>query len=223
MLPHVLSLYIRTSIVSHTTNGSSRPTRVSRESSSSLTSSPSVSLSSSGPLHLLNSSSGSSLLSFGVLSPFSSLVPQLCRRHRRRIRLRVLGPPRYRPDDIGRRRPRRHRQHRAPRFRPERRPPQQMDWRGPPSSPKHRIDASRRVDRRGRRCWLTLRRLDLQRRLELRQLPRGLTNAALLALLACFGPAAALWSSLAIRRHRHRQFSWYTCRPWALPWLFPAS
>jgi hypothetical protein len=74
MLPHALSLYIRTSIASHTTNGSSNPTRVSPESSSSLTSSPSVSLSSSGPLHLLNSLSGPSLfLPFGVLSPFSSL------------------------------------------------------------------------------------------------------------------------------------------------------
>jgi hypothetical protein len=73
-LPHVLSLYIRISIASHTTNGSSNPTRVSPESSSSLTSSPSVSLSSSGPLHLLNSLSGPSLfLPFGVLSTFSSI------------------------------------------------------------------------------------------------------------------------------------------------------
>ena len=125
------------------------PTLVSRESSSSLTSSPSVSLSSNGPLHLLNSSYGLSLLPFGFLSPFSSLVSQLCWRHRWRIRLRILGPPHYRPDDIGRRRPRRHQQHRAPRFRPERRPAQQMDWRGPPRPSKHRILAPRRMDRRG--------------------------------------------------------------------------
>ena len=52
--------------------------------------------------------------------------------------------------------------------------------------------------------------------------PADSPDVALLALLACFGPAATLRSSLAIRLHRHGQFVWYLCRIWALPWLFLA-
>ena len=127
----------------------------------------------------------------------------------------AVGPARHRPDDIGCRKPRRHRQHRALRFLPE----QQIDGRHPLRPPKHYILAPRWVDHRERRRRFTLRRLDLQRCLELRQSPRWLADVPLLALLACFRPAATLWSSLAIRRHRHRQFPWYRCRPWAL-WPF---
>jgi hypothetical protein len=73
MLPQGPSLYIQISIASHTTNDSSNRIRVSQESSSNLTSSPSVSPSSSAPPHLPNSSSGASLrLPFA--SPRSSHV-----------------------------------------------------------------------------------------------------------------------------------------------------
>jgi hypothetical protein len=58
MLPHALSLYTQISIASLITNGRSTPSRASRESSSSLTSSPSDSPSSSVPPQLLNSLSG---------------------------------------------------------------------------------------------------------------------------------------------------------------------
>jgi hypothetical protein len=204
----------------HTKNGCSNPIRVFRESSSSLTSRPSVSLSSSGPPRLLNSSSGLSLfLPFSVLSPFLSLFCRgvgviseifvcaswgLCATDRM---ISVVA----RSDDT--------------------------DSIAPPDSARtgglhskwtggalRARQAPHPFAQAGgsRRRRFALRRLELQCRLALRQLTRRLPDAGPLALLACFGPAAALWSSLAIRLHRHTQFPWRPCRPWALPWLFPA-
>jgi hypothetical protein len=145
MSPQGPSLCIQISTVSHTTNDSSNRIRVSQESSSNLTSSPSVSPSSSAPPHLPNSSSGASPVFPSHTPCHLTSVPQLRRRYRWHIRLRVLGPPRNRPHDIRRRRTRRHRQHRAPRFRPERRPPQQMDRRSPARTLKQRIATARRL------------------------------------------------------------------------------
>ena len=128
-----------------------------------------------------------------------------------------MGPPRNGPHDIRRCRTRRHRQHRASRFRPGRRPPQQMDRRDPARTPKQRVAPAWRLGR----SRIALRRLYLQRRLELCQLTRGLPDAALLALFARFGAAATFWTSYAFRRQR--RFSRYTGGARALPCLVPAG
>ena len=61
-------------------------------------------------------------------------------------------------------------------------------------TPKQCIAPARRLGR----SQITLRRVDLQRRLELCQLGRGLTDAAPLALLALFAHLSA--ASLAAAR-----------------------
>ena len=128
-----------------------------------------------------------------------------------------MGPPRNGPHDIRRCRTRRHRQHRASRFRQSRWSPQQMDRRDPTCTPKQRVAPAWRLGR----SRIALRRLYLQRRLELCQLTRRLSDAALLALLARFGTAAAFWTSYAF--WRQRWFSRYTCGARALPCLVPAG
>ena len=84
----------------HTTNDSSNRIRASRELSSSLTSSLSVSPSYSAPPHLLNSSSGAT--HFFPSRPSCRLmsVLQSHRRHRWHIRVCILGPPCNIPHDI---------------------------------------------------------------------------------------------------------------------------
>jgi len=89
-----------------------------------------------------------------------------------------------------------------------------MDRRSPARTLKQRIATTRRLGR-GRIAL----RLDLQRRLKLRQLTRGLPDAPILTLFARHGPAAALWSHAF---WRHGRFSWYTGGAWALTWLVRA-
>ena len=116
------------------------------------------------------------------LSPSHHLisVTQRRRRHQWHIHLRILEPPRNGQHDIRRRRARRHRQHRTSQFCPERRPLQQTA-----RTPKQRTTPAWLLGR----SQIALRPVNLQRRLELCQLTRGLPNATLFTLLARFGAA----------------------------------
>ena len=122
-------------------------------------------------------------------------VPRMCRHYRWHIRLHVLGPSRDGPHDIRHRRARRHIQHRTPRYGTEWRE-QEMDMRGAPHAPKQRIASPIRLGE-GR----IAQRIDLQQRLELCKLARGLPDAAILTLLACLASPTDPWP-LAIRRYR---------------------
>jgi hypothetical protein len=90
-----------------------------------------------------------------------------------------------------------------------------MDRRSPARTLKQRIAKAQRLGR----SRIALRRLDLQRRLKLRQLARRLPNAPVLAVLARLGPAPALWPPAF---WRHWRFSRNTGGTWALARLFPA-
>jgi hypothetical protein len=91
-----------------------------------------------------------------------------------------------------------------------------MDSWGPARTLKQGIAKARRLGR----SWIALQRLDLQWRLKLGQLARGLSNAPVLAVLARLGPAPTLWPPAF---WRHWRFSRHTGGTWPLvAWLVPA-